>query len=260
MMNETVERDLALPNILNLKGKRALVTGAASGIGRATAGCLAQLGADLILADRDPLDEVAAEVRALGRAALTLQGDLTDEAYLQQIIANGPYFSFAYVAGAFRAPRASPAQLEAFDFVMHVNVRAPMILGGAIIEQMAAQGGGYVVLVGSSAGRSGGGKIGDLNEYATYAASKGGVHTLTRVLSARGVDKNVLVNGIAPGVVRTPLMAATAPHLMAKNTVTPLGRSAEPEELAWPIALLCTPAASFMSGAIVDINGGRFVG
>ena len=258
-MADAQQGDQVLPKALSLKGKRALVTGAASGIGRATAVCLAELGADLIVTDRSSLGEVCAEITALGRSALPLEGDLTDETFLQRIIANGPYFSFAYVAGAFRPP-GNASQLEAFDFVMHVNVRAPLILGSAIIEQMAAQGGGYVVLVGSSAGRSGGGKTGEVNEYATYAASKGGVHTLVRALSRRGVDKNVLVNGVAPGVVRTPMLASTSPQLMAQNTVTPLGRSAEPVELAWPIALLCSPAASFMSGAIVDVNGGTFVG
>ena len=258
-MTQAQMHDPTLPKTLSLKGKRVLVTGGASGIGRATAVCLAELGADLILADRTPMEEVVAEIKALGRSALALQGDLTDETFLQQIIANGPYFSFACVAGAFR-PAGEASDLEAFDFVMHVNVRAPMILGSAIIDQMAAQGGGYVVMVGSAAGRSVGGRIGTPTEYATYAASKGGVHTLVRVLSGRGVRKNVLVNGVAPGVVRTPLKDSTMPASIEDAKFSPLGRSADARELAWPIALLCTPAVSFMSGAIIDVNGGTFVG
>jgi 3-oxoacyl-[acyl-carrier protein] reductase len=248
---------LALPKVLSLEGRRALVAGAASGIGRATAVCLAELGADLVLADREPLDAVRAEVGAAGRTALALQGDLTDEAFLQRIIATGPYFSFAHVAGVFRGPEGASAQ-EAFDFVMHVNVRAPLILASALIEQMD---GGYIVLVGSTAGRSGAGRLGTETEYATYAASKGAVHTLVRVLSRRAAGKNVLVNGVAPGLVRTPLLdSVRPPHAEAADRVKPGVRPADPQELGWPIALLCSPMASYISGAIVDVNGGSFIG
>jgi 3-oxoacyl-[acyl-carrier protein] reductase len=247
---------LALPKVLSLEGRRALVAGAASGIGRATAVCLAELGADLVLADREPLDAVRAEVGAAGRMALALQGDLTDEAFLQRIIATGPYFSFAHVAGVFRGPEgASPR--EAFDFVMHVNVRAPLILASALIEQMS---GGYIVLVGSTAGRSGAGRFGTETEYATYAASKGAVHTLVRVLSRRAAGKNILVNGVAPGLVRTPLLDSVRPDAEAADHVKSGTRPADPQELGWPIALLCSPMASFISGAIVDVNGGSFIG
>jgi 3-oxoacyl-[acyl-carrier protein] reductase len=245
---------LALPKVLSLEGRRALVTGGASGIGRAAAVCLAELGADLVLADRTPLDDVCAEVEAAGRKALPLQGDLTDERFLQRLIAQGPYFSFAYVAGVFRGPEGASPQ-EAFDCVMHVNVRAPLMLASALIEQMS---GGYIVLVGSSAGRSGAGRLGSPTEYATYAASKGAVHTLVRVLSRRAAEKNIQVNGVAPGVVRTPLLDRVRPELAAADK--PGVRAADPQELGWPIALLCSPMASYISGAIVDINGGSFIG
>ena len=149
---------------------------------------------------------------------------------------------------------------EAFDFVMHVNVRAPLVLAMALIDQMGAQGGGFVVLVGSAAGRNGGASSGGAAEYATYAASKGGVHTMVRWLSRRAVGKNVLVNGVAPGVVRTPLVESVSKNVAFDNSLFPLGRMGEPSELGWPIPLLCSPAASYMSGAFVDVNGGTFVG
>ena len=249
----------SLPKLFSLEGRRALVVGAASGIGRATALCLAELGATLVLADRSRLDAVCDEIKRARGNALALQGDLTDEGYLKRIVDNGPYFSFAHIAGVFRGPSGISSK-EAFDFVMHVNVRAPLILGSALIEQMSAQGGGYMVLVGSTAGRSGEGRFGDPIEYATYAASKGGVHSLVRVLSRRAVSKNILVNGVAPGVVRTPLLESVSSASTANRKLSPLGRAAEAHELGWPIALLCTPAASFMSGAVLDINGGSFVG
>jgi len=120
---------------------------------------------------------------------------------------------------------------------------------------MAANGAGYVVLVGSAAGRHGGTSLDGGLEYATYAASKGGLHTLVRWLARRAVKKNVLVNGVAPGMVQTPLFASVT----LKPDGLPLGRFGQPDELAWPIALLCSPAASFISGAVLDVNGGAFV-
>jgi 3-oxoacyl-[acyl-carrier protein] reductase len=244
---------LTLPKVLSLEGRRVLVAGAAMGIGRATAVCLAELGADLVLADREPLDAVRADVEATGRAALVLRGDLTDQDFLQRIIAAGPFFSAALIAGVFKGPEGASA-LEAFDFVMHVNVRAPLILASGLIEQM---NNGYIVLVGSSAGRSGAGRLGTPTEYATYAASKGAVHTLVRVLSRRGAEKNVLVNGVAPGLVSTPLLESVRPP---GEGAKPAIRPADPKELGWPIALLCSPMASYISGAIVDVNGGSFIG
>jgi 3-oxoacyl-[acyl-carrier protein] reductase len=186
-----------------------------------------------------------------------LKGDLTDEDFLQRIIATGPFFSVALVAGVFRGPEGASPQ-EAFDFVMHVNVRAPLILASALLEQMS---GGYIVLVGSSAGRSGAGRLGTETEYATYAASKGAVHTLVRVLARRAAEKNVLVNGVAPGLVRTPLLdSVRPPDAGAADHAKPGIRPADPQELGWPIALLCSPMASYISGAIVDVNGGSFIG
>ena len=257
MARETTSA-LALPQALSLVGRRVLVTGAASGIGRATAYCLAQLGADLVLSDRDPLDAVGRELEALGAVPAVSQGDLRDDACLQRLVESGPYYAFASVAGVFRGP-AGNAPTEAFDHVMHVNVRAPLMLASAVLDHMNPEVGGRIVLVGSSAGRTAGGRIGTPDEYATYAASKGAVHTLVKALAHRAAMRNVLINGVAPGVVLTPLLDAVAPELNVRRSVSPLGRNAVSDEVAWPIALLCSPAASFISGAILDVNGGAFI-
>lgn len=249
----------SLPDRLSLAGRRVLVTGAASGIGRATALCLAELGADLVLSDISPLAEIVAELEELDTNVRPIQGDLTDDAYCRELIGGGPYFAFANVAGVFQG-RPGDEPNEAFDFVMHVNVRAPVRLATSIIEQMAEQGEGYVVLVGSAAGRNGGASDEASLAYAAYAASKGGVHTLVRWLSRRAVGKNVLVNGIAPGVVKTPLFDKVTETIKFDEKGLPIGRLADPRELGWPIALLCTPAASYVSGAILDVNGGTYLG
>jgi len=117
---------------------------------------------------------------------------------------------------------------------------------------MAEHGGGAIVLVGSVAGRTGGTSA---NTPPDYAASKGAVHALVKWLSRQAIDRGVLVNGVAPGPVQTPMTTG-----FTAGRQLPLGRLGRPEELAWPIAFLCTAAASYFSGAILDVNGGAFVG
>ncbi|MCO5072264.1 MAG: SDR family oxidoreductase [Rhizobiaceae bacterium] len=258
-MTKTAREAQSLPERLSLSGRRVLVTGAANGIGRATALCLAQLGADLVLADIVPMDELRDELAGEGTTVSAVQGDLRDESYCRDLISRGPYFAFANVAGVFQGlPNQSPE--EAFDFVMHINVRAPVILAAAIIDQMAQAGEGYIVIVGSAAGRNGGASNEASLTYAAYAASKGGAHTLVRWLSRRAVGKGVLVNGVAPGVVRTPLFQKVSQTVAFDENALPIGRLADPSELGWPIAMMCTPMASYISGAILDVNGGTFVG
>ena len=258
-MSDSLQQLPVLPDRLSLKGRRVLVTGAANGIGRATALCLAELGAELVVSDIASLDGLCGELSALGAEATALQGDLREEAYCRDLVSRGPYFAFANVAGVFQGlPDQSPA--EAFDFVMHVNVRAPVMLASDIIDQMAEAGEGYIVIVGSAAGRNGGASNEASLAYAAYAASKGGAHTLVRWLSRRAVGKGVLVNGVAPGVVRTPLFEKVSQTVTFDETALPIGRLADPSELGWPIAMMCTPMASYISGAILDVNGGTFVG
>jgi 3-oxoacyl-[acyl-carrier protein] reductase len=233
-----------------------LVTGAASGIGRATAHLLARLGADLALADIASLTEVEADVRREGSKVLTKAGDLADEGFLKSLVELEDIFAFANCAAVFSKEgwRSDLSSEDRFSLLMRINVRAPLILGNAFVDRLGERGGGYIVLVGSAAGRNGGGIAGGTPM--DYAASKGGVHTLVRSLSRRGVTKNVLVNGIAPGPVDTPL----AKGLPFQPSALPLGRMGHADEIAWPIAFLCSPAASYISGAVLDVNGGAFVG
>lgn len=244
-----------LPGALSLAGKRVLVSGAASGIGRATALALAALGADLLLADRAALDATQADVAAAGARCETRQGDLADEAFLAGLFQGGaPLRAVAHCAAILKGRpwREDPDWRARFAQVMDVNVRVPLTLGALAIDHMAEHGGGAIVLVGSVAGRMGGTSP---TTPPDYAASKGAVHALIKLLSRQGVGRGVLVNGVAPGPVETPM---TRGYDMADRL--PMKRMGKPEELAWPIAFLCTPAASYLSGALIDVNGGAFVG
>jgi len=243
-----------LPAALNLHGRRALVTGAASGIGRATATALAQLGAELLLTDRAPLAATRAEVEGIGATCTTAEGDLTADSFIAELLANGRIHAVAHCAGILegRPWREDRNWHERFHRVMDINVRVPLTLAAAAIDHMEEHGGGSIVLVGSVAGRTGGTSV---NTPPDYSASKGAVHALVKWLSRQAVGRGVLVNGVAPGPVQT---AMTTGFTLA--TQLPLGRMGRAEELAWPIAFLCTPAASYFSGAILDVNGGAFVG
>ncbi|MEJ0017988.1 MAG: SDR family oxidoreductase [Acetobacteraceae bacterium] len=244
----------ALPTPLSLQGRRVLVTGAASGIGRAAALALAQLGADLLLVDRAPLADTCADIAPLGVACTAEQGDLTSDAVIAGLFAGGRIHALAHCAAILASGywREDADWQERFHRVMDINVRVPLTIATAAIDHMAEHGGGAIVLVGSVAGRTGGTA---LTTPPDYAASKGAVHTLVKLLSRQAVGRGVLVNGVAPGPVQTAMTTG-----FTLTNQLPLGRMGRADELAWPIAFLCTPAASYFSGAILDVNGGAFVG
>ncbi|MBU2533732.1 MAG: SDR family oxidoreductase [Alphaproteobacteria bacterium] len=244
-----------LPQPLSLEGRRIVVTGAASGIGRATARVAAELGATLLLNDIAPLDELIAELKAAGADVDALQGDLSGDAFIDKLLAKGPVDGLAHCAGILSRLPLSEADdpRERFLRTMDVNVRVPIDLGIALTEHMAERGGGAIVMVGSVAGRTGGTS---LSTPIDYAASKGAVHTVIRWLSRRAVGRGVLINGIAPGPIDTPMTAGNT----IDQAILPIGRKGRPEEIAWMIMMLLTPAASFVSGAVLDCNGGSYVG
>ena len=245
---------LPLPAAISMQGKRALVTGAASGIGKATALVLAQLGASLLLVDRASLAEIQSEVQALGASCDILQGDLTDDSFLDSLFTGERLHAMAHCAAILegRDWREDRAWRERFHRVMDINVRVPLEIAMRAIDHMAQHGGGHIALVGSVAGKTGGTS---LNTPPDYSASKGAVHALVKWTSRHGVGHGVMVNAVAPGPVETPMTRGSnlGPNL-------PLRRMGRAEELAWPIAFLCTSAASYLSGAVIDVNGGAFVG
>ena len=253
-MSETT-RSIPLPSALSLVDKRIVVTGAASGIGRATAKTVAALGAHLLLTDRSPLADVKREIEAMGASVETLEDDITADDFPQQLLARGPVDGLAHCAGMIgRTPLLKTDNpRERFMRTMDVNVMAPILLGSAMMEHMAERGGGAIVMIGSVAGRTGGTSTATPLD---YSASKGALHVVVRWLSRNAVGRGVLVNGVAPGPVQT---AMTAGSTIDPKSL-PRGRMGQPEEIAWMITMLLTPAASYVSGAILDCNGGSYVG
>jgi 3-oxoacyl-[acyl-carrier protein] reductase len=253
-LEECTMTTIPLPVALSMEGRRALVTGAASGIGKATALVLAQLGAEVVINDRAPMAETKDEIQAAGGTCTVMQGDLADDAFLATFFAGARVHAVAHCAAILAGQpwTEDPGWHERFHKVMDINVRVPLQLTAAAIEHMAGHGGGNIALVGSVAGKTGGTS---LTTPPDYAASKGALHTLVKWLSRNAVGRGVLVNAVAPGPVETPMTRG-----FNLGPTLPMGRMGRPEELAWPIAFLCTPAASYLSGAILDVNGGAFVG
>jgi len=172
---------------------------------------------------------------------------------VEEVVATaGPVDIMVYLAAVcpwddWRAPEWD----EVFDRVLAVNLRGAIDAARAVMTGMAARRWGRIVLVGSLAG-----KMGGLIASAHYTASKGGLHATVKWLAQRGAPENVLVNGVAPASTDTPMMKGQPVDL----TRIPVRRMSQPEEVAWPIAFLCSEAASYMCGTIIDVNGGVFMG
>lgn len=238
-----------MSHAFDLTGSRILIAGAASGIGAASARSAAIMGATVVLADIAECTETAETVRAAGGTAEVARCDIANRAAVEALIAEHLPLD-ALVASAAISPWDDwndELWDETFARVIAVNLLGPIHLCRAILPEMAARGGGRIVLVGSLAGRSGG-----LIASPHYVAAKGGLHAFVRWLARRGAAGRVTVNAVAPASVRTPMMQGQAVDLSR----IPLGRMAEPEEVGWPITFLCSPAASFITGVVLDVNGG----
>lgn len=236
----------------DLSGERILVTGAAQGIGAATATLCAALGAELILVDRASSAAVAQAIEDAGGRARTFRADVARRAEIERVAgAAGPVDALVLNAALcpFGEDWQAPEWDASFEQVIAVNLHGPIHAARAFLPGMIARRRGRIVLVGSLAGRMGG-----LIAGPHYVASKGGVHALVKWL-ARQAAPDVLVNGIAPASVATPLMAGQPVDLAR----IPLGRMAGPEEIAAPIAFLCSAAASYICGAVLDVNGGVYM-
>lgn len=231
----------------DLTGKTILLTGAAGGIGRATAKVLIQQGAQVILCDiAGPDGEL---LNALGDGARWEQCDVSNRNAVKTLATKYPDVDGLVLnAGILPFDDWMADDWDAsFDKVMAVNVKGILNLARAFLPLMIARNSGSVVVVGSASGRMGGMQAGP-----HYVASKGAAHALVRWLALRAAAHGVVVNGIAPGSVDTEMLAGQP---FTSNKV-PVGRLARAEEIAWPIAFLCSPGASFMCGAVLDVNGG----
>ncbi|NGO70623.1 SDR family NAD(P)-dependent oxidoreductase [Streptomyces boncukensis] len=244
--------------MIDLTGKRAIVTGAASGIGRATAKLLAELGASVVLADLDRERGRAAAEEAQGtfvHCDVSRRADC-EAAVDAAVTRYGGVDVLFNNAGVIRRSTVLDISEDDWDLVMAVNVRSVLLLSRLVIPHMAAAGGGSIVNAGSGWGIRGGGRA------VSYCASKGAVVNMTRAMAIDHGPDNVRVNCVCPGDTATGMLADEARQLGESADAfyddaadRPLGRIGQPRDIAQTVAFLASDASGFVSGAVLAVDG-----
>lgn len=252
-----------------LQGKAIIVTGAGSGIGRATADILARNGTRLLLTDlqADAVEASARDIRAGGGEAIAVRGDVGDEESVATFVhaAHEAYgaidglFANAGIGGAI-GPFADMSQ-EQFRAVLDVNLVGVFLCVRHVLPLMYAQGHGSIVCTGSIASERG------LPGTSGYNVSKHGVLGLVRSVAAESAQRGVRINAVLPGMVDTRMLRTTAGTMIPGTepsvgvqtmgkAVSPLARAAQPEEIGEAVAFLLSDAASYVHGVGLPVDGG----
>ncbi len=246
---------MTTPRLLN---KVSLITGAAQGIGLATAVKFAAEGAIVIVCDMNPasVDAAVAQCRALGATAEGFVADVTDRAAIDALVARvmaqfGRIDVLVNNAGITQDARLQKMTIEQFDKVIDVNLRGVFHCAQAVADLMVAQGSGVILNASSVVGIYG--NFGQTN----YAATKFGVIGFTKTWSRELGPKGVRVNAVAPGFITTPMVAAM-PEKVLQDLVAkvPLKRLGKPEDIANVYAFLASDEASYINGAVIEVSGG----
>jgi 3-oxoacyl-[acyl-carrier protein] reductase len=254
-----------MQNYLNLSGKVALVTGASSGIGAATANLLAEMGARVAIGfngNREGAETVLSQINTAGGEAILCQADLSrseeTESLVNQVVSRlGPVDILINNAGSLveRLPIRT-LTAERWDHVMNLNLRSAVLCSQAVAPGMIERGKGAIVNIGSIAGRNGGGP-----GAGPYAVAKGGLMVFTKSLAKELAPYGVRVNCVSPGVIDTPFHEVfSTPEMMATFVkAIPLGRVGTPTECAKAITFLASDAASYIVGETIEVNGGQLM-
>ena len=244
--------------------KVAIITGAAGGIGEATARALAKKGMRVVIADLRPdaAEASADRLQSVGAEALPLQVDIADETSVNAMAKKtleqwGRIDVLVNNAGVESSKPFLEIGVEEFERVMRINTTGAWMCCQAVIPTMVKQKSGSIVNVSSVAGQRGGGLLGT----AAYSTSKGAVIALTKALAREFAKSGIRVNAVSPTLTMTDfakrqldrLPAGTLDRVMA---MTPLGRAGEPHEIAAMIAFLASDDASFITGHVYNVDGG----
>ena len=246
------------------EAKVAIVTGGAAGIGEAVAQALGQRGVRVAIADvrTEVASETAKRLRAAGVTVAPVAVDITDESTVMRMVNEvlemwGRIDILVNNAGIESSGPFMQISLEEYERVMRVNTTGAWICCRAVIPQMINQKSGSIVNVSSVAGQRGGGLLGT----SAYATSKGAVIALSKALAREFAKYGIRVNAVAPSLTMTDLAQRQLDRLDATtldkvNALTPMGRPAQPHEIAAAIAFLASDEASYMTGHVYNVDGG----
>jgi 3-oxoacyl-[acyl-carrier protein] reductase len=245
---------------IDLSEKVALVTGGSRGIGRAVCELLARAGARVAVsfrADSTAADEVVAAVRSGGGEAMAVAGDIADPGLARQLIRDvlaawQRLDILVNNAGVWEEDEAGRGDLETWDRTLAVNVRGAFLVTDSALPHLARER-GSIVFISSTAGQRGEAR------HSAYAASKGALISYTKSLAAELGPRGVRVNCVAPGWVETDLTRSTLADPVRRREIEdsiPIGRVAQPEDIAGPVLFLVSDLAHHVQGEILNVNGG----
>lgn len=246
---------------MSLQGKTAIVTGAAQGIGRAIAECLAQAGADIAVADLDPgrAVETVDSVEKLGRKALNIKVNVADanetKAMVEQVLkAWGKVDILVNNAGITRDGLLLRMKEEDWNLVLQINLNGTFNCTKAVLQPMTKQRYGRIVNIASIVG-----VIGNAGQ-ANYSASKAAVIGFTKTVGREYASRNVTVNAVAPGFIDTAMthgLSADVKDTLLKQI--PLGRLGTPADIASAVRFLVSEEAAYITGHVLHVNGGMLM-
>ena len=243
-----------------LTGKRALITGGDSGIGRAVALAFAREGADVLISylnEEDDAQETARVVREAGRTCISVPGDISDESHCRQLVERAVTelggLDILVNNAAYQMTRDGIQGIspDEWDHTLKTNLYAMFWLCQAALPKMG-EGGAIINTTSIQAYQPS-------PTLLAYATTKGGILTFTKALAQEAIKRGIRVNGVAPGPIWTPLIPSTMPaeHVEQFGQNTPTGRAGQPAELAPIYVFLASPESSYITGEVIGATGGR---
>jgi 3-oxoacyl-[acyl-carrier protein] reductase len=251
----------------DITGKLAIVTGGGRDIGRACALELAQNGADVVVnynQSRAEAEDTAKEIRELGRKAVAVRADVSRKAGVDELVAEALAFGGGRIdilvnnaGGLVRRALLGELSEELLDEVLRLNFTSVVLMCQAVIPHMLKRGGGRVINISSVAGHNGGAP-----STPHYGPAKAAVSNLARTLTKEFASQGITVNSVAPGVIANRFHEVhTAPEAMESLIGNvPVGRAGTNEDVAGAVAFLSSPAASYITGEVIHVNGGLYFG